>query len=154
MQDEQIRTLVPVRIRVEILHYRNGKLIERYKGGDIVGSVGRDWLCAKTAGTPTLARGTYIRYSAIGTGQAAPASGQTALGGPIYRGTVTYTKDSATGSASLDRTFSIGSTYAMRESGLFVQKAGGTMYCRGTYPVKNVSSGDQITVRYTQGFST
>ena len=160
MEDKAIRTATPqLRVKVRYEWWRKGKLLERWEGGDLVGSFGRDWLCAKVAGALAIGtpagggKGTLIKYSAIGTGAAAPTTGQSALIAPIYRGTFPYSKDSAVGSASLDRSFSIGSTYAMRESGLFVQKVGGTMYSRGTYAVKNVASGDTITVRYTLGFA-
>ena len=68
----------------------------------------------------------------------------------------TWGKDLARGSASLDRVFTIGSTYAIRESGLFTGTAvttKGTMYSRGTFAVRNVVAADTITLNYTQGFS-
>ena len=45
----------------------------------------------------------------------------------------------------------------MRESGLFMGTKKdvllrGTMYCRGTFPVRNVASGDTITLNYSGGF--
>jgi hypothetical protein len=59
----------------------------------------------------------------------------------------------------MNRSFSIGSSYAMRESGLFVGTRKdvtlrGTMYSRGTFAVRNVVSGDTITLNYRGGFTS
>ena len=161
-----MKTTVPQRAGVRptagftLEHWRNAALLSVYtREGDLITGPGLDWLQAKVAGplavgTPAGGgKGTYLKISGIGTGAATPGSAQTGLGFRIYKGTVTYTKLSARGSARLQRSFSIGSTYAMRECGLFVQGSAGTMFCRGPYPVRNVVSGDTITLRYNTGFT-
>lgn len=147
------RPIIPV-VGFAIEHLRKGRLLSRSRGlMDICGTVGRDWLCQMVAGSNfATQRGSYLRYCAIGSGTVTPSGTQQALIAQIYRGTVAFSKDTAVGSCSLDRSFSIGSTYAMKESALFLQAAGGTMYCRGTYPIKNVSSGDTINAYYSVGY--
>lgn len=132
-----------------------GSLVHHQIGGDTVTVVGLDLLSFLLGS----ASGGYARaaYSAIGTGvTVVVGSDDLALGSEVYRGTYTWAKDGARGSASLDRVFTIGSTYAIRESGLFTGTAvttKGTMYSRGTFAVRNVVSGDTITLNYTTGFT-
>ena len=151
-----IKTVRP-EVKVEVLHWRGGKLLWRYEGQDRIGSAGRD-LLATRIGTADAGRVRYIRASAIGTSTAALGTPQyKGLGSVVYHGTVPFTKPSAIGSFQFNRNYSIGSSYAMRESGLFVGTAKdkllrGTLYCRGTFPVRNVSSGDTITLNYRCGF--
>lgn len=151
------------RVKVTIQHWRGGELLWEHEGGDVIGSAGRDLLAnrvgtADRGATAGTYRVRYIRASAIGTGQAAPQnSGLTKLGSVVYHGTAPFAKTAPTGSFTFNRSFSIGATYAIRESGLFVGTAigalqRGTMYCRGTFPVRNVVSGDRITVNYRGGF--
>mgnify|MGYP001565503408 CR=1 FL=1 len=151
---------IPTRneIRVHILHHRDGQLLGEYRGGDVIANLGLDLLDYRL-GTADAGRVRYLRASAIGTGTGAPAGASTKLGSVVYQGTAPFAKGAATGSFTLNRVFKIGSTYAMRESGLFVGTKKdallrGTMYSRGTYPVRNVVSGDQITVNYTVGFTS
>jgi len=148
------------RMEVQIQHWRKGCLLWEHIGGDVIGSAGRDLLANRIGTVDPTGRRRYIRASAIGTGQAAPTnSGLTKLGSVVYHGTAPFTKSSPTGSFQFNRSFSIGATYAVRESGLFVGTAigallRGTMYCRGTFPVRNVVSGDTITVNYRGGFTS
>lgn len=143
-------------VRLHILHHRNGQLLSEWRGADILVSTGLDLLDYRV-GTADAGRVRYLRASAIGTGTGAPLAANTKLGSVVYQGTAPFAKGAATGSFTLNRAFKIGSTYAMREAALFVGTRKdallrGTMYSRGTYPVRNVVSGDQITVNYTCGF--
>lgn len=153
----ELKTRPAAEVKVHIQHWRKGKLLWEHEGGDYIGSAGRD-LLAYRAGTMDSGRRRYIRASAIGTSTAAKGTPQyKGLGSVVYQGTVAFTKSAAIGSFQFNRNFSIGSTYAMRESGLFVgtDKGAllrGTLYCRGTFPVRNVSSGDTITLNYRCGF--
>ena len=155
---KSLTTITP-RVRVHVQHFRGGKLLWEYEGGDVIGSAGRDLLANRIGTTDTSpGRVRYIRASALGTGQAAPtASGLTKLGSVVYQGTAPFAKSAPTGSFTFNRSFSIGSTYAMRESALFIGTRKdallrGTMYCRGTYPVRNVIAGDTLTLNYRGGF--
>jgi hypothetical protein len=132
-----------------------GSLVHEQRGGDTVLVTGLDLLNFLT-GSATGGYGR-VAYSAIGTGVAAVVgSDDAALGSEVYRGTYSWSKDSARGSSSLDRVFTIGSTYAIRESGLFSGSGvfgKGTMYSRGTFAVRNVVANDTITLNYTKGFT-
>ena len=156
---EEVRDLQTIKpeVKVKVEHWRGGRLIDRWEhGGDMVTNFGRQWICNRlgSASPPGLYR--RLNWSALGTCQKVPAGSITKFGtlAEIYRGTISYSKDAAPGSASLDRGFSIGSTYAMRSSALIGTpgKKLGTLYCYGTYPVKNVVSGDTINLNYTIGF--
>lgn len=135
------------------------RLIDAWSGADRIGSRGLDLLC-DAIGTQKPGRVQYVRASAIGTGTAPLGTPQgKGLGSVVYHGTVPYTKSAATGSWQMNRSFSIGSTYAIRESGLFVGTRKdvtlrGTMYSRGTFAVRNVVSGDTITLNYRCGFTS
>ncbi len=137
----------------------SNRLMDEWDGADRIGSRGLDLLC-DAIGTWKAGRVQYVRASAIGTGTAALGTPQgKGLGSAVYHGSVPYTKGSATGSWQMNRSFSIGSTYAMRESGLFVGTRKdallrGTMYSRGTYAVRNVAGGDTITLNYRSGFTS
>lgn len=156
---EGIRTIkaVTLEVKAHIQHWRGDKLLWEWWGGDYIGSRGLD-LLANRIGTADAGRVRYLRASALGTSTAVKGTPQGyGLGSVVYHGTVPFVKLSNKGSFTMNRNFSIGSTYAMRESGLFVgtAKSGalrGTMYCRGTFPVRNVASGDTITLNYTAGF--
>lgn len=137
--------------RIQVEHHRRDRLLWAHIGGDLVGTQGRNYLnrqMGESGGTP-------VRHSQIGTGTIEPNGTQTRLAAGTIHGTVAYTKDSAVGSASLDRSFSISATMAITESGLFTGSGltnPGTLYSRGTFPVRNVNNGDTITLRYTAGF--
>jgi len=134
-------------------------LVDAWSGGNRIGSRGLDLLC-DAIGTRKQGRVQYVRASAIGTGTAALGTPQgKGLGSAVYHGTVPYTKPATTGSWQMNRSYSIGSTYAMKESGLFVGTKKdallrGTMYSRGTFAVRNVVSGDTITLNYRCGFTS
>ena len=166
MQDRPIPTReanvakVGVEIRVEVEHWRDGHLLSKIRGGDVIGSVGRDVLANRIGTADPAGRVRYIRASAIGTGLAAvSSSGLTKLGSVVYHGTAPFSKSAPTGSFTFNRKFSIGSTYAIRESGLFMGTSQGallrgTMYSRGTFAVRNVVSGDSLTLNYTGGMTS
>jgi hypothetical protein len=159
MGEQELRTgrIVGAEVRSHIEHWRRGRKLWEYDGGDRIGSSGLNLIC-DAIGTRKAGRVQYIRASAIGTGVEALGTPQgKGLGSVVYQGTAPYTKSSATGSWQMNRNFSIGSSYAMRESALFVGTRKdvtlrGTMYSRGTYPVRNVVVGDTITLNYKCGF--
>lgn len=137
--------------RIHVEHWRGGRKLWGWDGGDLVGTQGRNYLNARMG----VSGGTPVRHSQIGTGTITPNGTQTRLAAGTIHGTVSYSKDAAVGSASLDRSFSISATMAITESGLFTGSGltnPGTLYSRGTFPVRNVNNGDTITLNYTAGF--
>ena len=160
--DNGLRTIIPAgEMKVHIQHWRGDKLLWERQGGDHIGTPGRTLLSYRIGTSDGLVgsiggpRRRYIRASAIGTGVEAKGTPQGNLGYVIYHGTAPFAISG--GSFAFNRSFSIGSSYAMRESGLFIgtrkdAALRGTMYCRGTFPVRNVAPGDTVTLNYRGGF--
>jgi len=124
------------------------KLVE-----DFVVSAGLNALCSQ-AFDRSGSRLAVFDYVAIGTDGTTPAASQTLLIAEAMRVLGTYAKDGGTGECSLDATFNIVATLGLQECGLFniVTANTVTMYCRDTYSVKNVVSGDTVKVYYTPKF--
>lgn len=145
--------IVGVLRRIEV--WRNGKLVDVDEKpidfNDLVVDAGLNALCGavfdRSANRPAA-----FDYIAIGTDGTAPSASQTALGAEVMRVQATYSKDANTGECSIDAVFNITSSYALQECGIFNASSGGTMYCRDTYPTKNVVSGDTVKVFYTAKF--
>lgn len=115
---------------------------------DLIVDAGLDALCGQ-AFDGSGSRPPVFNYVAIGTDGTAPGNGQTSLGAEVMRVQGTYAKDAAVGECSMDATFNMTGVYGLQECGLFSAASGGTMYCRDTYSVKNVVSGDTVKVYYT-----
>jgi len=118
---------------------------------DLVVDNGLDALCGQGFDS-SGSRPAVFNYVAIGTDGTAPSNSQTALGSESMRVQGTYAKDAPVGECSMDATFNITQTLALQECGLFNDPSAGTMYCRDTYSVKNVVSGDTVKVYYTPKF--
>jgi len=118
---------------------------------DLVVDAGLDALCGQ-AFDGSGGRPAPFSYVAVGTDGTTPSAGQSALGAESMRAQAAYSKDPATGECSVDATFNIVSTLALQECGLFNAGSAGTMYCRDTYPTKNVVSGDTVKIYYTPKF--
>lgn len=120
-------------------------------GLDLVVDNGLNALCGQ-AFDSSGSRPAVFNYVAIGEGGTAPANGDTALETESYRVSGTYSKDAGTGECSMDATFDIDATKALKECGLLNAATAGTLYCRDTYTTKNVESGDTVKVYYTPKF--
>lgn len=118
---------------------------------DLVVNAGLNALCGQ-AFDSSGSRPAVFNYVAIGTSGTTPAAADTALGAEVMRVSGTYAKDGPVGECSMDGTFNITSTYALQETGLLNAASVGTLYCRDTYSVKNVISGDTVKVYYTPKF--
>jgi len=118
---------------------------------DLVVDNGLDALCGQGFDV-SGSRPAVFNQVAIGTDGTAPGSAQTALIAEAMRVQGTYAKDAPVGECSMDATFNITQTLALQECGLFNDPSAGIMYCRDTYSVKNVVSGDTVKVYYTPKF--
>ena len=131
--------------RIEIYH--KGKLVDIDEKlidmKDLVVNAGLNALCGQ-AFDVSGSRPAVFNYVAIGVGTAAPAATDTALGSESMRVQGTYAKDAPVGECSMDATFNITATLALTECGLLNAATAGTLYCRDTYTVKNVVSGDTV----------
>lgn len=112
---------------------------------NLVVDVGKAFVASRMVGnTPNV-----MSHMAVGTNNAAPAAGQTALSTEIAR--VAF--DSAGAAAAVvtyTATFGPGvGTGALVEAGLFNASSVGTMLSRVVYPVVNKNAGDTMSVTWT-----
>jgi len=100
---------------------------------------------------------TPFKWVGIGTGTAAAASGDTALGSEITGGggargaSATCSQVSgniANDTAQLVKQFDFSASYTVTESGIFDASADGTMAARQTFAEVGVSSGDSLQVTW------
>jgi hypothetical protein len=132
---------------VEILHFRDGKLINKIVVSNLLTNVG----LAQMAGLINGVVATPFTYVAVGTGTTAPSVTDTALVSEVMRVSATVSRtttsvpnDTATWSA----VFSFTASYALSEAGIFDASTGGNMLSRVTYPTLNVVSGDSLVINW------
>lgn len=113
---------------------------------------GEDWVAQRIAGTGSLSSnaGSHIAH---GTGGAAAAKGDTALGTEVDTravSTVSVTGSGSTAKYQAVGTVTAGATRAIIEAGLFNQLAvGGTMFMRSDFATINLASGDSVQYTFT-----
>ena len=92
---------------------------------------------------------TVMSHMAIGTGTAAAAAGNTALGSESARTALTSTTVTNNEIVYVD-TFPAGTgTGAITEAGIFNASSGGTMLCRTVFSVVNKGASDAMTITWT-----
>lgn len=92
---------------------------------------------------------TVMSHMAIGTGTAAAAAGNTALGSESARTALTSTTVTDNEIVYVD-TFAAGTgTGAITEAGIFNASSGGTMLCRTVFSVVNKGASDAMTITWT-----
>ena len=92
---------------------------------------------------------TVMSHMAIGTGTAAAAAGNTALGSESARTALTSSTVSSNEIVYVD-TFAAGTgTGAITEAGIFNASSGGTMLCRTVFSVVNKGANDAMTITWT-----
>ena len=92
---------------------------------------------------------TVMSHMAIGTGTAAAAAGNTALGSESARTALTSTTVTDNEIVYVD-TFAAGTgTGAITEAGIFNASSGGTMLCRTVFSVVNKGANDAMTITWT-----
>lgn len=126
---------------------------EMYVARNVVTDAGRDLGIQRIAGLTA----NPVQYIAIGDGDAvnpgncaAASTTDTALGNELTRAQATVTKTANVGEVRLDATFTVpaGATWSVCESGTFDAASGGTLYSRDTMLVKNLASGESITITW------
>ena len=93
------------------------------------------------------ATATAMTHMSIGTSNAVPAIGQTALTTEVTRVALTSTLVS-NNTITYAATFPTGSSGAMQEAGIFNAGTAGTMLCRTTFPVVTKATGDTIAITW------
>ena len=92
---------------------------------------------------------TVMSHMAIGTGTAAAAAGNTALGSESARTALTSSTVTDNEIVYVD-TFAAGTgTGAITEEGIFNASSGGTMLCRTVFSVVNKGASDAMTITWT-----
>ena len=92
---------------------------------------------------------TVMSHMAIGTGTAAAAAGNTALGSEQARTAFTSSTVTDNEIVYVD-TFAAGTgTGAITEAGIFNASSGGTMLCRTVFSVVNKGASDAMTITWT-----
>ena len=95
------------------------------------------------------ATATAMSHMAIGSGTAAAAAGNTALGTELGRVALTSTTVTANAVAYV-ATFGPGTgTGAVTEAGIFNASSSGTMLCRTVFSVVNKEAGDTMSITWT-----
>ena len=92
---------------------------------------------------------TVMSHMAIGTGTAAAAAGNTALGSESARTALTSSTVTDNEIVYVD-TFAAGTgTGAITEAGIFNASSGGTLLCRTVFSVVNKGASDAMTITWT-----
>lgn len=147
---------VTVRGFVDVMVYDEfGNLKEERHYDNGITDVGFELIADRLAGHSGFAA-NEPNYIALGTGNTAFATSQTALVSELSGGSYARQQDtdatytSGTKSFAISATFAAGvATGALTESGLFDASTSGNMMARQTFSVINVGASDSITVTWT-----
>ena len=144
-------------IRQEIL--RKGKVpvyddvVEKGSNRNTVVTTGRRWVLQQIASSE-IATAQSISYLAIGTGTAAPATSDSALGSETTRKAIgTFTTTNLTSNppswrAEVSFATNEGNT-TLGEVGMFNSSSGETMLARATFSTINKTTSNTLSVSYT-----
>lgn len=115
---------------------------------NIIVNVGFDFIAdaiGKSASRPNV-----MGWIAVGTGVAAAAAGDTALGTELARGAATYAHTAGTKTFTFTTTFAAGTaTGAITEAGVINAASAGTLFDRVVFAVINKSAADTLQVTFT-----
>jgi hypothetical protein len=127
---------------------REGQIVEERSSYNTVTAAGKALVSGLIL---TDIGGTACDNIAIGTGTTAPATGQTALVGELYRNACTGSQQTTTvtnDTARLTCSVAITATATMSEAGVFNATSSGTMLARATYSAIGVNNGDTLNIGY------
>lgn len=120
----------------------NGEVVQEVP--NLVVTAGKGYVASRMKDTTDSA----MSHMAIGTGSAAAAVGQTALGSESTRLALTSTTVSGN-EITYVATFGAGSgTGAITEAGILNASSGGTLLCRTVFSVVNKGSADSMTITW------
>jgi len=130
-----------------------GREIEKRSINNVVVTAGRRWVLQQIESSD-INTAQSISYLAIGTGTAAPATSDSALGSETTRKAIgTFTTSNLTSNppswrAEVSYATNEGNT-TLAEAGLFNSSAAGTMFNRATFTTLNKTTSNTLTVRFT-----
>jgi len=120
----------------------NGEVVQEVP--NLVVTAGKNYVASRMKD----ATATAMSHMAVGSGSAAAAAGDTALGSQLSRIALTSTTVSNNGITYV-ATFAAGSgTGAVTEAGIFNASSSGTMLCRTVFSVVNKGSADSMTITW------
>ncbi len=128
-------------------------VVQKGSNRNTVVTSGRRWVLQQIASSE-INTAQSISYLAIGTGTAAPATSDSALGSETTRKAIgTYTTTNLTSNppswrAEVSFATNEGNT-TLGEVGLFNSSSGGTMLARATYSTINKTTSNTLSVSYT-----
>ncbi len=128
-------------------------VVQRGSNRNTVVTSGRRWVLQQIASSE-INTAQSISYLAIGTGTAAPATSDSALGSETTRKAIgTFTTTNLTSNppswrAEVSFATNEGNT-TLGEVGLFNSSSGGTMLARATYSTINKTTSNTLSVSYT-----
>lgn len=141
---------------VTIEQYRDGALIDKREGHNLVTTVGEAWMAGALTGD--VADPTLMKYIGLGTGTDAAATTDTTLGTEVTTGgadearaigtqsrqTTTHTNDTY----QVVGTVTFNSSHAVTEAGLFSAASSGSMFARQVFAAINAVSGDTLQITW------
>ena len=132
-----------IKVKGALSIVKNG--VEVQKINNLVVDAGKALIAQRLKGA-----GSAISHMAVGSGSAAAAAGNTALGAQIDRNALSTSGGSVTGATvTFECTWSAGDgTGAITEAGLFTASSGGTMLARTVFPVVNKGADDVVTITW------
>lgn len=127
-----------------VLRGPDGKVKDDRVIPNLIVTTGKNWMASRMTGVPTA-----MSHMAVGTGNAAPAVGNTTLGTELSR--VALASQSTTNNVTTyTATFGAGvATGALAEAGIFNAGAAGTMLNRATFAVVNKGTDDSLSITWT-----
>ena len=140
-------------IELALQNAHTGEEILRRKVDNLVVTTGRRFALQQIC-SQVMVTSHSIGYMAVGTGTAAPATSDSALGSETTRKTIgTFTTTNLTSNPpSWMAVVSYATNEAnttLGEAGLFNSSSGGTMLNRGTFTTLNKTTSNTLTISYT-----
>ena len=130
-----------------------GYWTEKVRYPNLITNVGKAAAASRWNGDGGEAAFTYL---AVGTGTTSPSASDTALENEVARGAATVSRETTNvtnDTAVATYTFSLSSSYAITEMGLFNASSGGTMAARNTFSAINVDENVDLQVTHKTIFS-
>lgn len=135
-----------------VLRDKDGKIKDTRKVPNLITDAGFDGVIQRCFSTGTGS--DSFNYIAIGSGDTAAATGDTALGSEAARAEGTYAYTDGTAAFTLTKTFAAGTADgSIYESGIFNSGVDGQLWNRQVFAVINKGASDSLQVTWTGSLS-
>ena len=129
-----------------VLRGPDGEVKEERDVENLIVDTGRNAIVERLDSAPATSQPTHM---GIGTGAAAPAAGNTALGTELDRNALTSNTAAANVLTMVGDWAAGDGTGAITEAGVFNAASTGTLYSRATFSVINKAAGDTLQITWT-----